>query len=304
MKNGDESLISGKMRENICSICKSDKIPINIINIKENNLKKVISNIKKSEMNILIQKCNCRNNKQYTHKLCLLLNIIFNFELKCNECKANYNIHISISNNNYKKCLKICSFIFLTLFHIILYGASVFLFLYISVLNKGLENNFEDNKLYHIYYFFGSTIFLINTFLIFITYSTFIDKNSKDIYNYKIDIKDINENNKKNQNTDKYYNLLYKYYRFFYNTQIRYLICKKQETMYISKGYGYFNKDLQEFIFKSNKELNEEINAYNKKSKDILNINKKLIEQEKEKSKSSNNSNNRYNNNNYNNNEY
>ena len=122
------------------------------------------------------------------------------------------------------------------MFHLCLYAGAAFLVLYIHIINKNIKNNFEENKLYHIYYFFAGIIVLINTFIIFITFSKFLDKNNKDIFNYDIDIKDINEQNK-NNNNDAYYELLYKYYRYFYNGQIRYLIEKKQKILYMSIGY-------------------------------------------------------------------
>ena len=97
MINGDETFNLRKNNENICSICKHDKTPINISKIKEKNLKQIISQINKKDpdTSALIKKCNCKNNNQKTHKICLLLNIIFNFDLNCKECKANYNIKIS-----------------------------------------------------------------------------------------------------------------------------------------------------------------------------------------------------------------
>ena len=236
MINGDESFNLRKNKQNICSICRNDKVPINISKIKEKNLNQIISKINKKDPDIsaLIKKCNCKNNNQKAHKICLLLNIIFNFELNCKECKANYNIKISKNINNYKKYCNICSFLSLLVFHICLYAAAAFLVLYIHIINKDIKNNFEENKLYHIYYFFAGIIVLINTFIIFITFSKFLDKNNKDIFNYDIDIKDINEQNK-NNNNDKYYDLLYKYYRYFYNGQIRYLIEKKQKILYMSR---------------------------------------------------------------------
>jgi len=280
MKNGDESFISRKNKENICFICKSDKIPINMKKINDKKLKKIITDINKKEgdSSILIKKCNCRNNKQKAHKICLLLNIIFNFDLKCDECKADYNIYISKHINNYKRCCNICSFISLLIFHLCLYAGAAFLILYILIINRNTDK-LEDNKLYHIYYFFAAAIIVINTILMTLTFSTFLDKNYQDICEYNIQIKDISEP-KMNNKSDLNYELLYKYYRFFYNTQIRYLIGKKQKNVFMSKGYGNFNKDLQDIIYKNNKESLEE-NTFNNGGEDILNLNKKSIENEK-----------------------
>jgi hypothetical protein len=285
MKNIDENSISRyKNREMICSICKKDKLPIDSMKIKEKKIKEIISKFDKKNLDssILIKKCNCHNNTEKVHKFCLLLNIIFSFELKCNECKANYNIDISKKKNKHKNICNLISFMLLLLFHLILYAGSIFLLLFIFFINKNIKNNFEENKLYHIYYFFGGVLFIMNTVLIIITFSNFLDKNNKDIYDYFIDIKDINEQNKIDKNSEYFYSLLYKYYRCFYNSQIRYLIGKKQEHMYISKGYGYFNKDLKEYIKKNNEEIklkktgkNKEEIMINNGAEDILSINLK-----------------------------
>ena len=91
----------------------------------------------------------------------------------------------------------------------------------------------------------------------------FLIKNPSDTNSYAIEIKDINDQYKKR--TYKHYILLYKFFRSFYKTQTRYLITKKHKNIFISKGYGYFNKELKEMIIKNNleceKELEEEING-------------------------------------------
>ena len=267
---------------NQCSICKCEKVPINISKIKEIKLKQIISKITKKDpdTSTLINKCNCKNNNQKVHKICLILNIVFNFDLNCKECNADYNISISKNINTLKRLCKLCSFISLSLFHICIYAGAVFLVLYLHLINKDLKNNFEENKFYHIYYFFAGGIFIINTLILIVTFYYFVDKNNKDIFSYNIDVKDISEQNKNKKNIDGYYNLLYKYYRFFYNTQIRYLIEKKQKNVLASRGYGSFNKDLMDIIIKNNKECRQE-NIFNNGGEDILNLNKKSIEKEK-----------------------
>jgi hypothetical protein len=96
------------------------------------------------------------------------------------------------------------------------------------LINKNLKNDFEEHKFLHTYYFFAGVIFILNTFTLSVTFAKFLDKNDRDIFNYNIDIKDISEQNK-NNNTDDYYRILYRYFRFFYNTQIRYLIEKNKK---------------------------------------------------------------------------
>ena len=270
--------------DNICSICKCEKVPINISNKKEIKAKQIISKIIKKDPDTskLIDKCNCKNSKKKAHKICLILNVIFNFDLNCSECKANYNLSISKNINTSKKCHKLCSLISLSLFHICIYAGTIFLILYLYLINKDLKDDFEEHKLLHVYYFFAVVIFILNTVLLPITFVKFLDKNDKDIFNYNIDVKDISEQNKSNKNTDEYYRLLYKFFRYFYNTQIRYLIEKKQKNLYISRGFIGLNKDLMEIINKNNKEIKEE-NRFNNGGEDILSLNKKVKEKEKEK---------------------
>ena len=66
MKNGDESFIPRRNKTNICSICKSEHIPINVKIINDKKLKKIIMDLnkKQTDFSILIEKCNCKNNKQ------------------------------------------------------------------------------------------------------------------------------------------------------------------------------------------------------------------------------------------------
>lgn len=275
-RDGNSNL---RNKENICSICKCEKAPINISKIKEIKLKQIISKITKKEpdTSTLITKCNCKNNNKKVHKICLLLNIIFNFDLNCKECKANYNLSISKNLNTYKRFSKLCSLISLSLFHICIYAGAIFLILYLHLINKNLKNDFEEHKFLHTYYFFAGVIFILNTFTISVTLAKFLDKNDRDIFDYNIDIKDISEEKKNNNNTDDYYRILYRYFRFFYNTQIRYLIEKKQKITYISRGFCGYNKDLMDIINKNNKECKEEI-LFNNGGEEVLNLNKKSKE--------------------------
>ena len=294
----DDSLISEnnftrKNKPNTCSICNSDKLPLDISKKSKYEIKILLSRfkLKEAELSNLIKKCNCTKTSPKVHKLCILLNVLYNFELKCNECNTNYNIVVNHKKNSARNICKFCSLILYLLINIILYGSSAFLILYPLLINKDCEK-----KLFHIYFFFGGLIFLLNSYFIYVTILSILYQNPEDINDYTVDVKDISEPNK-NKNLDKYFALLYKFYRYFYKTQIRYLIGKKHKNVYISKGYGYFNKDLKDLIIKNNKEIFKERRP-NNGGDDILNLNKKNnglnISQEKNK----NNKNNKNNNNN------
>ena len=260
MKNGIESLYSYN-HKNRCSICNSENISKNITKIKNNKLKKIISKIEQEE---LINKCKCSNEEKNVHKICLLFNIIFNFETKCRQCKSNYNINIDKTINNSKKLCKLFSYLFLTLFHIILFAASVILILYILVIKKDNGDDFEKKKYDHIYIFFGIILFIINIILIPITYSHFIDKNAIDIYDYTINVYDEKEPIKIKNDSDTFYSLLYEFYRYFYDTRIRYLISKKHSSLFFSSGYGNFNKEIKKMMKENNELISNNINIINK----------------------------------------
>ena len=260
MKNGIESLYSYN-HKNRCSICNSENISKNITKIKDNKLKKIISKIEQEE---LINKCKCSNEEKKVHKICLLFNIIFNFETKCRQCKSNYNINIDKTINNSKKLCKLFSYLFLALFHIILFAASVILILYILVIKKDNGDDFEKKKYDHIYIFFGIILFIINIILIPITYSHFIDKNAIDIYDYTINVYDEKEPIKIKNDSDTFYSLLYEFYRYFYDTRIRYLISKKHSSLFFSSGYGNFNKEIKKMMKENNELISNNINIINK----------------------------------------
>lgn len=260
MKNGIESLYSYNQK-NKCSICNSENISKNITKIKNNKLKKIISKIEQEE---LINKCKCSNEEKNVHKICLLFNIIFNFETQCRQCKSNYNINIDKTINNSKKLCKLFSYLFLTLFHIILFAASVILILYILVIKKDNGDDFEKKKYDHIYIFFGIILFIINIILIPITYAHFIDKNAIDIYDYTINVYDEKEPIKIKNDSDTFYSLLYEFYRYFYDTRIRYLISKKHSSLFFSSGYGNFNKEIKKMMKENNELISNNINIINK----------------------------------------
>jgi len=257
--------------EYTCCLCKSDMLSDSIFQKRE--LKSLLTKFKmtQSDLSTLIDKCNCTKNSTKAHKLCVLLNIIYNFELKCPECNTEYNINVKIFHLSNQKLWNIVSLILVLLINIIFYGACAFLFLYPFVIKKNFKDVPELDKFLNCYCFFGAVIFIINTFLIYITFNMFLIKNPNDTNSYAIEIKDINDQNKKR--TDKHYILLYKFYRSFYKTQTRYLITKKHKNIFISKGYGYFNKELKEIIIKNNLECEkEEVEEENNGGDEILGL--------------------------------
>ena len=277
----NETEVYHRKMEYICSICKSDKLPDSIFRKRE--IKSLISNFKinETDLSTLINKCNCKTHTPKAHKLCVLLNIIYNFSLKCPECNTEYNIGIKILNNQSQKIGNMINLIVVLLLNLIIYGACAFLVLYPLIIKKNFLDIPEQKKYYITYFFFAALLFLINTYLSYITISMFLLKNPNDSNNYTIEIKDINDNNRKK--TDKHFSLLYKFFRNFYHTQIRYLISKKYRNIFVSKGYGNHNKELQEMIIKNNLEIEKEIEGNNNGGEEALELkDNKNIKKEKD----------------------
>ena len=116
--------------------------------------------------------------------MCIILDIIYNFNLKCKECNTDYNIVINQQKNTPKTVLNICSLICFLFLNLIIYGACAFLIIYPLILNKNDNNDPEKNKFEHVFYFFGGLIFIINTFFIFVVISSILYNNPQDINDY------------------------------------------------------------------------------------------------------------------------
>ena len=274
-----------------CSICKSDSLPDNIFQNRE--IKSLLAKfkVKNSEVSNLITKCKCSKNTPRAHKLCLLLNIIYNFELKCPECNTDYNLSVKILNIPAKKICNIIKLLLVLLINIIIYGACALLILYPLVIDKEYQNGEEKKMFFISFCFFGALLFLINIYLTYITFVMFLFKKPNDSNDYIMEVKDINDQNK-NKNSDKHYKLLYKFFRGFYGTQIRYLVSKKHRIIFISKGYGQFNKELQEIIIKNNIECEKEMEENNNGGEEILGLKNNRINSKSNKEKEKNNINN------------
>ena len=272
-------------------ICKSDSLPDNIFQNRE--IKSLLAKfkVKNSEVSNLITKCKCSKNTPRAHKLCLLLNIIYNFELKCPECNTDYNLSVKILNIPAKKICNIIKLLLVLLINIIIYGACALLILYPLVIDKEYQNGEEKKMFFISFCFFGALLFLINIYLTYITFVMFLFKNPNDSNDYIMEVKDINDQNK-NKNSDKHYKLLYKFFRGFYGTQIRYLVSKKHRIIFISKGYGQFNKELQEIIIKNNIECEKEMEENNNGGEEILGLKNNRINSKSNKEKEKNNINN------------
>lgn len=271
-----------------CSFCKNDKLPDNINQNREIQSLKTKLKMENNEFSNLITKCNCSKFSPKAHKLCLLLNIIYNFELKCPECHADYNLSVRIHNIPAKKICNMIKLLLVLLINLIIYGACAILILYPLVIDKEYQNGEEKKMFFISFCFFGALLFFLNIYLTYITFLMFLCKNPNDSNEYIIEAKDINDQNR-NKNSDKHYKLLYKFFREFYGTQIRYLVSKKHRIIFISKGYGHFNKELQEIIIKNNIECEKEMEENNNGGEEMLGLKNNKINSKSNYEKEKNN---------------
>ena len=169
----------------ICSICHK-----NSLDIKQNKskLKKKFNEIfNNKELSELIQKCKCKktiyNNKKekkdsyiYVHRYCLLLKIIFNFEIKCEACNTIFNIKIEKRIDKKKKIYLFIAFLIIYMMHLFIYLFCMF-FLFINVVLK----EYIKIPYKHICPFFGVIFFFINSLFLYFSI----------IKNIKIDRKSV-----------------------------------------------------------------------------------------------------------------
>ena len=234
----------------ICSICKQNNLSIDFSKIKSIKIKNLNNNnrLGKEELLMKIKKCKCNCS---VHKFCILLNIIFNYELKCSNCNTFYDIVVNRQNDTIKKCKLIIFISFLILIHIILYGCCVVLI--ILDLTNFKMNDFSkltDGKYILMQYFFAIILFILNSYLFYMSIKSMIMK-FKHCYFYYIDINENSSNN--NINDAKYFKPLYEFYRYFNNDKIRHLVCKRNEIFFYNKIT--YNNDYKNFVLKNSTEF-------------------------------------------------
>ena len=216
---------------NICSICKQKDL--DFTKIKSKKIKKFINNNNINDtdnFSIMLKKCKCSNK---SHKLCILLNIILNYEIKCETCNSFYNIDIIKKNNIYEKIKIIILMIILIIIHLAIYCFCIVLILFNFIKDAWYNiKNINKDKYFHIQYFFFIIIFILNSYFVSISIRYIINK-FKYSYKYLIYINDFNSDNKIDDN--KYFELLYEIYKKFHNDSLSNLVYKKNKIFFFNK---------------------------------------------------------------------
>ena len=278
----------------ICSICKQKNLSIDFSKIKSMKIKNFINKnrIRKEDLLTKFKKCKC---KKTVHKFCILLNILFNYELKCPDCNTFYDIKIIKQKNTKEKYKLILLTILLLLIHIILYGCCVILVLFdLTKFEMNDFNHYINKRYMFAQYFFALILLIINSYLFYKTMKGMLIR-FKHCYIYFIDIQEKTNND---MNDSKYFKPLYEFYRTFNNDKIRYLVCKRNENFFYNKIT--YNNDYKNFIKKNSSEFqlsngnpsynNEEILKLNNK-----NNNSKIIDSQNNNNEDDKNVNNRIN---------
>ncbi len=235
----------------ICSFCNKNLFETKNINLK---MMKIFKDIFKGvELDEIIKKCNCDNNKYnieaegnenniYAHKYCILLKIIFNFEIKCENCNSIYNIKIDKKIDKNKKMCIFITFLIIYILHLFIYLFCMFL-LFINDIIKDLIMLYK-----HIFIFFGVILFLINSLFLYFSIRNNITKCKIIIYKYSINICDvdiiINEN--------ELFKLISEFYQWFYDRSILNLLINKSRVFIINNIKNSNFKEIQKYIKKNN----------------------------------------------------
>ena len=255
----------------ICAICNKSILDINLEYIQNSKQKrKLKENFKYIRPSELIKKCNCKNIKKdinnnndlYYHKYCILLNIIYKFEIKCEKCNTLYNIKIKKKFHSKRKFFFYFRFLFFYIIHLALYILCI-----VSLFIRTFKDCISK-KLNYLPYFFVIIIFIINSIFLYFTIIYNIGQ-YKYIFSYTIDIYNINIFNV----TNKYYELIYDYFIWFYENSKKLLLIDKYKNYIINKEDYNFKKKIREYIKENNIQYINFIKIKNNNENNIININ-------------------------------
>ena len=272
MKELEEIEKCYKQSSLICLICNKNNISIKQKNAK---LKKVINDKNNTlDLSEFIKKCNCgNNNNTYVHKYCLLFNILFNFEIKCEKCNTIYNIKINKRTNKRKILLIIFKYIIIYIIHLFIYLFCMFL-LFINIILK----DYILIIFRHLCYFFGIIIFVINSILLYFSIINNINSAQNGIYNYSINIYEVTKK-KVNINESEFYKLIIEFYQWFHGKSPEDLLMNMKNNNMIKKEYNLYNNSIGDFINKNNIEI-AQIKENKKNSKKGIDLKKEEKEKE------------------------
>ena len=254
MDDDDEEINNNIVSLIDCSICHKKKF-----DIVKNKCKKykVFEKLNKSEdlsVSELIRKCNCKKNKEYiySHKYCLLLKILFNYEIKCEKCNTEYNIKIDKKLDKGRLFYIFIIFLFTYIMHLFLYLFCIFLFLFNVLIKEYAKTEYK-----HLFIIFGIILFFFNTIFLYLSIINNIQLFKIQIYDYKIEILDYDNDNKKyniliNEEKDKKYSLISEFFEWVHFQSIKHLLIDMNKKYFFNKIYSSKINSINEIINQSN----------------------------------------------------
>ena len=249
-----------------CSICHKNTFDIITENSKKNLvIKKLMESVDYTE---LIKKCNCKINNENisAHKFCVLKKILFNYETRCEKCKTDYNIIITKKLDKRKFITSLIFYLIIYLIHLIVFLLSMFL-LFINIILKEQMKSIKINAYKHIFIFLGVAIFLINSFLLYFTIINNIKQFQIKIYDYILDILDIEEN----YNKEKIIPLLKEFHEWANYQSLNYLINDINKKFFFNRIYSSYINEVNGIIENNNSELKKN-NLENNNNINIISV--------------------------------
>ena len=233
-----------------CSICHKNTFDIITENSKKNLvIKKLMQSVDYTE---LIKKCNCKINNENisAHKFCVLKKILYNYETKCEKCKTNYNIIITKKLDKNKFITSLILYLVIYIIHLIVLLLSMFLVL-INILLKEKMKSKQLSAYKHIFIFLGIVLFIINSFFLYFSIINNIKQFKIKIYDYIIDILDIEEDN----NKEKAIPWLKEFQEWAHYQSSNYLLNDINKKFFFNRIYSSYINELNGIIENNNSEL-------------------------------------------------
>ena len=233
---------------NICNLCYKKIINIDSFRFETKKLKKTLE--KDMNINEIIYPCKCKD--FMCHKICLIIKILTEFKLHCEECKIKYNIKLTkIKNKKYSMYNKIrFSFYFLVILFIYFLG-------FILVFYKKLTKNLYRNCAILI----GILIIFINSFFFWIIMKLYLNMRKTQTFDYTLNINDYDKA-KFFYDDWKFYEPFYLFFCWFFEVRNKY------ELMELRSKHLYIKKINNSYI-----ENFKQIPSINEQSIEGLNIN-------------------------------
>lgn len=249
---------------NICNLCYKKIINIDSFSFETKKLKNTFE--KEMNINEIIFPCKCKD--FMCHKICLIIKILTEFKLHCEECKIKYNIKLTrIKDKKYSMYNKI-RFSLYFLIILFFYFLGFFLIFY-----KKITKNLYRNCAILI----GIIIILINSYFFWILMKVYLNMRKTQTFDYTININDYDKA-KFFYDDWKFYEPFYLFFCWFFEVRNKYELMElRAKHLYIKKINNSYIENFK-LIPSINEQSFEEINKNgNNENFNFLNNDNKLI---------------------------